>query len=334
MVTISLLLTVKDEAASIGSTLASIQLQTRRPDELIIADGGSSDGTLARLHSFAEEEAVRGDGGIAVTVLAIPGCNISQGRNAAFAESQGEIVAITDAGVVLPADWLTNICEPLLTDSSLDVAAGFFHAAPQNAFEAALAAVTLPLAHEIDAAKFLPSSRSIAVRKSAFAAVGGYPEWLDYCEDLILDFRLKAQRARFEYLPAASVAYRPRTSLAAYGRQYFRYSRGDGKAGLWPRRHAIRYFTYLFLIPVLIALSLLTHPGFWVLLALGGWVYLGPLYRRLPTNLRRLPDLSLGNRLLAYGWIPVMRVWGDWAKMLGYPFGRYWRWRERPPAWR
>jgi hypothetical protein len=32
--------------------------------------------------------------------------------------------------------------------------------------------------------------------------------------------------------------------------------------------------------------------------------------------------------------IPVMRVVGDIAKMLGYPVGLWWRWRHRPPDWR
>ena len=330
---VSLLLTVKDESANIAALLDSVTLQTRRPNELVVVDGGSRDGTLAALQAFDAEQSAREDG-LSVAVLHTPGANISQGRNAAFACARGEILAITDAGVRLPADWLAEITAPLLEDETLDVVSGFFHAAPKSAFEAALGAATLPLLHEIDADRFLPSSRSIALRRSAFVAVGGYPDWLDYCEDLILDLRLRASGARFRFVPTASVAYRPRESLAAFGRQYFRYARGDGKADLWRRRHAIRYVTYLLITPVLFALGIAEHVGFWALLALGMAVYLGPLYRRLPALLRRLPALTLPGKLRAWLWVGPLRVYGDVAKMLGYPFGWYWRWRARPPSWR
>jgi hypothetical protein len=32
--------------------------------------------------------------------------------------------------------------------------------------------------------------------------------------------------------------------------------------------------------------------------------------------------------------IPVLRVIGDGAKLIGYPVGLLWRWRHQPPDWR
>ena len=52
-----------------------------------------------------------------------------------------------------------------------------------------------PTRDEVDPATFLPSSRSVAFRKAAWAAVGGYPEWLDYCEDLVFDLSLRERGA-------------------------------------------------------------------------------------------------------------------------------------------
>ena len=46
---------------------------------------------------------------------------------------------------------------------------------------------TLPDQTDIDPARFLPSSRSVAFRREVFDRTGGYPEWLDYCEDLLFD---------------------------------------------------------------------------------------------------------------------------------------------------
>jgi glycosyltransferase involved in cell wall biosynthesis len=48
---VSLITTVKDAAEEIGPFLASLAAQTRVPDEVIVVDGGSSDGTVERLRS-------------------------------------------------------------------------------------------------------------------------------------------------------------------------------------------------------------------------------------------------------------------------------------------
>lgn len=330
--TISLLLTVKNEAASLSTLLSSIKRQTRLPNELVIIDGGSDDGTYESLLAFARDQANRKDGSH-ILVDQLTGANISQGRNAAVARARGSILAITDAGVELPEDWLENITAPLMKGREWDVVSGFFHAMPQNAFELALSAVTLPLAHEIDPQRFLPSSRSIALRRTAWERVSGYPEWLDYGEDLILDLRLRAEGARFLFLPAASVGYRPRKNLTEYGWQYYRYARGDGKANLWAKRHAVRYAVYLLLTPTLIYLGFMLHVAFFLLLVMGAMIYLGPLYRRLPVLAKRTSGMRFWDHFIAWFWVAPLRVFGDLAKMLGYPVGCLWRLRHRPPPW-
>ncbi len=44
---VAVVITVKNEVASIAGLLASLDAQTRPPDQLIIVDGGSTDGTCA-----------------------------------------------------------------------------------------------------------------------------------------------------------------------------------------------------------------------------------------------------------------------------------------------
>jgi hypothetical protein len=46
--------------------------------------------------------------------------------------------------------------------------------------------------------------------------------------------------------------------------------------------------------------------------------------------------LSLAQKVRAALWVPVIRVVGDVAKMMGYPAGVLWRWRHRAqvPDWR
>ena len=324
---ISLIATVLNEGDNIRHLFDSIKAQTRPPDEIVIVDGGSSDDTLAIMQGYAEELPLR--------LFVEAGCNISQGRNRAIAGAKGEIIAVTDAGLRLREDWLEKITAPLLSDADLQVAGGFFLADPQTAFELALGATTLPLAREIDGASFLPSSRSIAFRKAAAEAIGGYPEWLDFCEDLVFDLRLRERGAAFAFAPDASSYFFVRGRvLRQFFRQYYLYARGDGKANLWFKRHLIRYLTYFALTPGIFVAGALIHPALWLLYLIGVADYLYLPCRRLPAVMRRAPERAWHVWLYCIIMIPLIRFSGDVAKMIGYPVGWRWRLARRPPDWR
>ena len=115
---ISLIATVLNEGESIRQLLDSIIAQTRPPDEIVIVDGGSSDDTVAIMKGYSDR--------LPLQVIALPGCNISAGRNCAIRAARGDIIAVTDAGVRLKDTWLDEISAPLLRDSGIDVVAGFF----------------------------------------------------------------------------------------------------------------------------------------------------------------------------------------------------------------
>jgi glycosyltransferase involved in cell wall biosynthesis len=319
----SVVVTVLNEANSLPRLLDSLVAQSRSPDEVVICDGGSTDDTLALLE--AEER-------LPLRVIQRSGANISQGRNAAIEAARGDVIAVTDAGVRLSPHWLEKITAPLENEGPQTVA-GFFRPDPQTVFEVAMGATVLPEQREIKPEQFLPSSRSVAFRKRAWEAVGGYPEWLDYCEDLIFDFRLRDLYGPFVFAPEALVYFRPRPTLRAFFVQYYRYARGDGKADLWRLRHAIRYLTYLVATPLIALAGALSSPWWWALylIALPGMFWV-PL-RRLT---RMWQDLSFVQRLRAALWVPIIRITGDVAKMIGYPVGLWWRWQhqEQVPNWR
>ena len=330
---VSVIATVLNEAESIGALILSLKRQTRPPDEVVIVDGGSTDGTVEAILGFGRYA------GLDVTVRVVAGCNISQGRNAAIALASGEIIASADAGVTLAPDWLEHLVGPLDPASQEvetttggeppDVVGGFFVADPRSTFELTLGATTLPRLDEIDPASFSPSSRSIAFRREAWEKVGGYPEWLDYCEDLLFDFALGDAGYRFAFAPRAVVQFRPRSTLWAYMKQYYRYARGDGKADFYRYRHLARYATYLIGGPVLVVLGQAQGPLWWLVLGAAVAAMLRAPLRRLRPWLRDLPRRE---RLVALVWMPLVRLGGDLAKMVGYPVGVWWRLRHAPRA--
>ena len=241
--------------------------------------------------------------------------------------ADAEIVASMDAGVRLDPGWFEIITAPFLSATPPDVGvSGFFLPDPQGTFETALAATTLPQLREIRPETFLPSSRSIAFRKAVWDKTGGYPEWLDYCEDLIFDFDLQRTGSRFEFEPNALVYFRPRPTLGKFFRQYYLYPRGDGKANLWLKRHLIRYATYLVGLPVAIVLLWILPWLGWIMLALAAIALFGTPYRRLITE---WGNLATADKFKALLWVPVVRIAGDVAKMIGYPVGVWWRRQQR-----
>jgi len=313
---VSVVVTVLNEAASLPYLLAGLAAQSRPPDEVVICDGGSTDGTLSLLAAETR---------LPLTVISLPGANISQGRNTAIEAAAGEIIAATDAGVRLDPNWLDYIVRPLERDGA-QVVSGFFRPDVTTVFETAMAATVLPELDDIRAERFLPSSRSVAFLKTAWAAAGGYPEWLDYCEDLVFDFRLRDLYGVFPFVPQAVVYFRPRSNLQAFFRQYFHYARGDGKADLWRKRHAARYSTYLLAIPLIAVGGVFIAPWIWALYLLALPAMFFPGWRRLA---HLWTDLSALEKTVAFCWVPIIRIVGDLAKLAGYPVGVVWRWTHR-----
>jgi glycosyltransferase involved in cell wall biosynthesis len=319
---VSVIATILNEGSAIHSLLDSLAAQTRVPDEVVIVDGGSTDDTLAILQAYADQSR------LSLLVLVEPGANISRGRNVAIAAASGDVIASTDAGVRLSSEWLAELVAPFEAQNPPQVVSGFFVPDPHSVFEIAMGATVLPTLADINPDRFLPSSRSVAFTRTAWEASGGYPEWLDYCEDLIFDFRLRSLFHPFAFAPRAVAYFRPRSNLRSFLKQYYQYARGDGKADLWRKRHAIRYLTYLVAGPLLLILGWLVSPWWWAIGAgLATVGVFGAPYRRLGPMLR---PLRWGERLRAILWVPVIRVTGDIAKMVGYPVGWLWRIRRLP----
>lgn len=313
---VSIIATVKNEGEALRPLLDSILDQTFPPDEVIFCDGGSTDSTLDVLAEYQQWLPLR--------VVVAPGSNISQGRNRAIEATSGNIIAGTDAGVVLSPNWLDALVAPF-ADPSVQVVSGWFEPDPYTDFEVALGSTVLPSLEDVDPETFLPSSRSVAFRKSAWAAVGGYPEWLEHSEDLVFDLALRDRFGPFAFAPEAVAYFRPRPNLPAFYRQYFAYARGDGKANLWLKRHLVRYSTYLLGLPLLLRWVWRDRWYGWFFLLMGVGVYSKRPAERLWENTWGWRPPA---RARAFALIPIIRLVGDVAKMVGYPAGVWWRLRQ------
>jgi glycosyltransferase involved in cell wall biosynthesis len=226
---VSLVATVKDARPFIDEFLASVRDQTRQPDEVVIVDGGSSDGTLEVLEHADD-----------VTAILEPGANIARGRNVAVRAAAHDVVAVTDADCVLAPDWLERLVAPI--EQEAQVSAGAYRPLTPSLWQVC-ATAHVPDPEELRPG-WMPSSRSLAFRREAFEDAGGYPEWLEVGEDMYLNHRWVERGVSIELAPDAVTLWRGRPTLAATWRQYARYAEGDALGGMYPHRHLIRFAAY------------------------------------------------------------------------------------------
>lgn len=300
--TVAVCATVLNEARDAQALAESLRSQRRKPDEIVIVDGGSSDGTAEILRESLT-------GMVGAQIIEAPGSNIAAGRNLAARSVTSDLIAFTDAGIVRSPDWLGALVDAAEEAPLAAGAFGYILAAPGSTVETAIGAVGLPFADELDPAHYPPSGGSVLLRRQWFDQVGGFPEWLDYGEDLWLDRRIWAEGGWFVHAPGANVWNRPRSSLPAFFRQYFHYASGDGRAGMLGKRHAARFAAYA----VGLSLARRSSWGRIALLAFLGYRYL----RRPMARARGMP----GGGAAAPALVPLVRVVGDAAKMLGYAAG-------------
>ncbi len=254
---ISFISTVLNEAKTIEGFIESILAQTKLPDEIIIVDAGSKDKTVDLINGLSRKYKSK----INIKLIIKLG-NRSQGRNEAIKKSIGEIILTSDSGCILDRNWIKNIIKPF-KDKNISVSSGYYYPITNNVFEKCLATYTCVMPDKIDEDNFLPSSRSIAFRKTAWDKVGGYPEQLDTCEDLVFDKNLKSKSLKFKFSKEAFVYWPQRKNILQAIKQFFNYAVGDGKANFFRPQTPYLFLRYLlvgyilFLIPIIKSFILL-----------------------------------------------------------------------------
>ena len=295
---VSLITTVKDGAAHVGEFLDSVREQTRPPDEVVVVDGGSTDGTLDILRDAP-----------GVTLIEEQGANIARGRNVAIGAATHDLIAVSDADCVLAPDWLQRLLVPM--ERGADVAMGSYRPLADGFLRVCAGAVAVPEPGELRAERFMPSSRSVAFRREAFVEAGGYPEWLDKGEDMWLDLRWRERGARMELAADAVAQWRVRPTLLEHWNQYAEYARHDAIAGMYGSRHALRFAVYAAAGVAAARRSRLMRVA-----AVAGAAYAARPVRRA---MRRLP--AGPQRSAAVLAVPALMAFTDLAKMTGYGRG-------------
>ncbi|HTU12072.1 MAG TPA: glycosyltransferase family A protein [Allosphingosinicella sp.] len=166
----------------VGDALASILSQSRPPDQIVIVDDGSTDGSVARIAGFGDR----------VRLVRQANRGAAAARNAGLAATDGALVAFLDADDLWPPGSLARRLAAL-DQADADIVFG---------------AVRALLESPSGAARLGPPMQgrlagSMVVRRRVFDRVGAFDETLASAE--VVDFGARAQAAGFAHLSIGDV---------------------------------------------------------------------------------------------------------------------------------
>jgi len=295
---VSLIATVLNEEKTIREFLESIVAQTRFPDEVVIADGGSTDATLSVISNKYKR--------LKVTVITKPG-NRSVGRNEAIKHATGNIIVCTDGDCILDKNWVRNIIRPFI-GQSVDVVAGYYRGRADNLFQKCLVPYVLVMEERVVQNTFLPASRTMAFRKSIWKSVGGFPEEYSHNEDHVFAKRLKKLGAKIVFTKDAIVYWRPRKDIKQAFTMFFRFAYGDAEAGIIRWRALFIFFRY-FLGILLLIFSFFSRSLFLIEIII--LCLISYLSWSIQKNYRYIKNKT------AFFWLPILQLTSDSAVLLG-----------------
>ncbi|MEM5832397.1 MAG: glycosyltransferase [Candidatus Aenigmatarchaeota archaeon] len=224
---VSLISTILNEESGIKDFLDSIIKQTKKPNEVIIVDGGSTDNTVKIIKNYTKKYKW-------IKLIVSKGASIGKGRNIAIEKAKNEIIACADAGCILDKNWLKEITKFF---PSFDVVVGVYKPYYTNDFEYFEGLVTVPKEEKIFEKPSRWSSRSIAFKKEIWKKVNGYPD-LSAGEDTGFNLKLLKLKPKIAFAKNAIVYWRMRKNWKEFFKQFYKYGVGDRKSGnIWKMKN-------------------------------------------------------------------------------------------------
>jgi glycosyltransferase involved in cell wall biosynthesis len=220
--------------------------------EVLVADGGSSDGCEALLVAAARKA------NLDLTVLENPGRRVSPGLNACIRRGRGALFVRMDCHTRYPTDYLRR-CFTAVAETGAWNVGGLLRTSGRTRTERAVACAMDSLFGGIDWTRHGSTTDRVDVDTVPFGAfpaevferIGLFDETLVRNQDDEFNLRIRRAGGRVVLDPALSTAYVPRGSLRGVFSQYYQY-------GLWKipvlRKH--RRIGARSLVPAAFVLSL------------------------------------------------------------------------------
>lgn len=253
-----------DEEAHIERFLRGVIEQDYPADrlEIVVADGGSTDGTRARVQRLAAEFP-------RISLIDNPGRLQAAGMNEVIKRSRGDVIVRMDVHAEYARDYVSKSVE-VLERTGADNVGGAARTQSTSPFQRAVcAALESPLGvggskyRSWDNEGFVETVFNGAFRREVFERVGLYDPAAITNEDAELNQRIHQFGGRVYLSREIVVYYFPRDQPRRLAVQYFKYGRGRARTLLKHRRLlSIRPLVPFFMVVTGIALAAtsMLHP--------------------------------------------------------------------------
>lgn len=261
---VTLVMPVRNEGPAVERTMASMFAQTRLPDEIVVADGASTDDTVERLRRFA-------DRGVPLRIVPNPRVNRAAGLNAATEAASYEVIVVMDFGNRADPGWLDAMVRPFEEDSALDYLGGAWFPILDGSFtricgavmhpDDCLAALKTPEELERLAANVqspLPGGMCSAYRRTIWERAGGFCEWTGRGQDRMFGLRVRKIGGRIGVAVHAHMYHHMVGSFRELYDRYYNYGIWTGRTGL--RRPHFRHLTRIYGAGAALAIGSLFFP--------------------------------------------------------------------------
>ncbi|MCE9555539.1 MAG: glycosyltransferase [Planctomycetes bacterium] len=251
---VSFLLPVYNEREHLGESLESIAAQDYPAEqiEVLLAEGGSTDGTQAIVEAFGRRHPE-----IALRVISNPGRNTAVGRNLGLEAASGELVMNFSGHAVAEPQMLRVLVEKLAAQPA--EVAGVGCAIRSSGSATTIGRVISAVLRSrlggggLDSSFHAPAdcdAKSIAFclyRREAVEACGRFDPKFWCGQDAELNLRLAQAGHRLRFTPDTHVLHYKRPTLGGLMRQMYRY--GAARAAI--TRKFPGSFRLVFLLPAL-----------------------------------------------------------------------------------
>jgi|GEM_PF-2237315 len=257
---VSLLMPVLNEEQSAAITLDSVFRSTRLPDEIIIADGGSTDNTIPIVESYRDK-------GVKITIVENPGVFAGAGRNEAFAECTGDILVLLDFGNIISEDWIELTAKPFEEIDDLDFIGSIYQPIVKSDFQHCVAAVIYFLNSRVSKMNIEeiipmipetpepPGALGLAVSREMWQRCGGMPGWLRAAEDKLFGRKMMLLNPTYHFVPEVRMGHHMRETPGDIFKQMLVYYRGHART-----HYKIKEFLKILLIYLVAAALLFALP--------------------------------------------------------------------------
>jgi len=221
----SLVTTCRNEIKSLPRWKQNILDQTRQPNEIVIVDAFSNDGTYEFLVDWSKNDN-------RIQLIQEKGA-AAFGRNLAIKKTKHEHILSTDMGVRLSNNWCEELIVPFEQDDSIEVVAGDTCIDK----ETLNSPVSFAEYYIEDGGfshfkpEYVIQNRSASFLKRVWAEVGGLPEDLTfYADDSVFGRQIIQNKYKMAFAPKAMTFWSRPDKFSLYKKEQFNYGYGDGEA--------------------------------------------------------------------------------------------------------